>query len=226
MIFAAGLGTRLRPLTSHCPKCLLTVADKPLIVHHLQHLAMAGVKELVINIAWLGQQIVDRLGNGDEWGLRIRYSREPDPANPLETGGGLRHALTLLDSEVILAVNADIWTDYPFANLIDYPLPADFLAHLVLVNNPPGHKGDFILRSENRSRLQLPKEGAGALTFSGISLLRPALVADWPELRFSLREPLQKAIADSRVSGEHYDGMWHDAGSLSSLRALRERWGN
>ncbi|WP_207063633.1 N-acetylmuramate alpha-1-phosphate uridylyltransferase MurU [Motiliproteus sp. SC1-56] len=213
MILAAGLGTRMRPLTDHCPKPLLEAGGKPLIEHHLERLAAAGFDELVINTAYRGAQLEAALGDGARWGVRIRYSREGEP---LETGGGIRQALPLLDGgddAPFLVVNGDIWCDYDFAALHGR---TPELAHLVLVDNPSHHSdGDFALHQE-----RVVVEGESRLTFSGISLLRPSLFQGLAEGAFPLAPLLRQAMAQRAVSGEHYRGAWTDVGTPERLAAL------
>ncbi|MEW9901609.1 N-acetylmuramate alpha-1-phosphate uridylyltransferase MurU [Pseudomonas putida] len=209
MILAAGKGERMRPLTLHTPKPLVPVAGQPLIEYHLQALAKAGVTELVINHAWLGQQIEDHLGDGARFGLSIRYSPEGEP---LETGGGIFKALPLLGDAPFLLVNGDIWTDYDFARL---RAPLKGLAHLVLVDNPGHHgRGDFRLDGQ---RVVDGDEAAGTLTFSGISVLDPALFEGCEPGAFKLAPLLRHAMAEGRVSGEHFQGHWVDVGTLERL---------
>lgn len=211
MILAAGRGERMRPLTDHTPKPLLPVAGRPLIVHQMTALRAAGIAELVINTGHLGAQLTSMLGDGGTWGLRIAYS--PEPPDALETGGGIFQALPLLGSEPFLVVNGDVWTDYPFARLPTAPVG---LAHLVLVDNPSHHPaGDFILRNG-----QVEETGATRLTFSGISVLRPELFTGRAPGRFPLGPLLRRAIADGRVTGEHYRGGWRDIGTPQRLAEL------
>jgi MurNAc alpha-1-phosphate uridylyltransferase len=166
MLLAAGRGERMRPLTDQIPKPLLTVAGKPLIVWHIERLARAGVRHLVINHAHLGRQIEQRLGDGSRWGLRIRYSAEGE-GRALETGGGIFRALPMLGDGPFLVVNADIWTDVDVARL---ELADADLASLMMVDNPPQHAGgDFRL---DHGRLYA--EGEPRLTFSGVGVYRPA----------------------------------------------------
>lgn len=226
LIFAAGLGERMRPLTNHTPKPLLTAGGKPLIVWHLEKLAAIGVREVVINTSWLADRFPATLGDGERWGLRLHYSFEGP--TPLETGGGMWHALSsLTDGDVPwLAVNGDIWTDYDFARL-----PRDFSgdAHLVLVANPPQHPhGDFVLDAQGQAR----GEGEPRLTFSGIGLYRAAVFANWREIignapgadetppRFKLAPLLRAAMASARVSGEYHAGRWTDVGTPERLARL------
>ena len=209
MILAAGKGERMRPLTLTTPKPLVPAAGKPLIEYHLEALARAGITEVVINHAWLGQQIEDHLGDGSRYGLSIRYSPEGEP---LETGGGIFKALPLLGEAPFLLVNGDIWTDYDFARLLA-PMPG--LAHLVLVDNPGHHgRGDFHLTD---GHVRDGDEAPGTLTFSGISVLDPALFAGCQPGAFKLAPLLRQAMAEGRVSGEHYRGQWVDVGTLERL---------
>lgn len=211
MILAAGRGQRMRPLTDIIPKPLLTVAGKPLIVHQLEKLHQAGFYELVINLGYLGEQISSFLGDGRDFGVTLVYSQEPESA--LETGGGIFQALPLLGNAPFVVVNSDIWSDYPFAQLPADPLG---LAHLVMVENPPQHaQGDFVL-----SDGWIRNEGERKLTFSGISVLRPELFAGCIPGRFPLGPLLCKAIAQTKVSGEHYPGVWQDIGTPERLAGL------
>lgn len=209
MILAAGKGERMRPLTLHTPKPLLPVAGRPLIEYHLRALAAAGFTEVVINHAWLGQQIEDHLGDGSRFGLSIRYSSEGEP---LETGGGIFKALPLLGDAPFLLVNGDIWTDYTFARL---RTPLQGLAHLVLVDNPGHHgRGDFRLVG---GQVVDGDDAPGTLTFSGISVLDPALFAGCAPGAFKLAPLLRQAMTDGKVSGEHYPGQWVDVGTCERL---------
>ncbi len=215
MILAAGRGERMRPLTDHTPKPLLAVGGVPLIVHHIRALAAAGIRELVINHAHLGAQIVDYLGSGERYGVAIAYLAE---APALETGGGIRNALPLLGEGPFLVLNGDVWCDLPLASLITQPLTG--LAHLVLVDNPEHHpKGDFVLDAEGR----VHNDGPHRHTFSGIGLYRAALWADTRPGPFPLG-PLLRAQADlGQVSGEHYGGQWRDIGTPERLAELDRR---
>ena len=211
MILAAGRGERMRPLTDHTPKALLKAGGRALIEYRIESLAAAGFRELVINHAHLGAQIEAHLGNGGRYGVRITWSREPDAA--LETGGGIFQALAWLDGENFLVVNADIWTDYPFARLA---APIAGLAHLVLVDNPPQHpQGDFVLRD---SRVQA--EGTPRLTFSGIGVYHRDLFRGCRPGRFPLAPLLRHAMESGQVSGEHYTGAWRDIGTPERLAEL------
>jgi len=209
MILAAGKGERMRPLTLHTPKPLVPVAGQPLIEYHLRALAAAGFTEVVINHAWLGQQIEDHLGDGSRFGLSIQYSAEGEP---LETGGGIFKALPLLGNEPFALINGDVWTDYDLARL---RAPLNGLAHLVLVNNPGHHgRGDFRLNGE---QVVDGDDAPGTLTFSGLSVLHPALFEGCQAGAFKLAPLLRQAMATGQVSGEHHRGHWVDVGTLERL---------
>lgn len=213
MILAAGRGERLRPLTDTTPKPLLPVRGKPLIEWHVIALRDAGFTELVVNVSWLKEQLIAFLGDGRRWGVRITISEEPPGA--LETGGGIRHALPLL-GERFVVVNGDVVTDFPFAGLRDQPA-VDDLAHLVLAPNPPQHpRGDFVLHAG-----RVADTGTEKHTFSGIGVYRASLLAAHAPGVFPLAPLLQAAMADNRVSGEYYQGVWNDAGTPAQLEALQ-----
>ena len=209
MILAAGKGERLRPLTLHTPKPLVRVGGVPLIEYHLRALAAAGFTEIVINHAWLGQQIEDYLGDGSRFGVSISYSPEGEP---LETGGGIFKALALLGDGPFAVVNGDIWTDYDFAALRQ---PLAGLAHLVLVGNPAHHtSGDFSL---DAGRVQDGVPGADTLTYSGIAVLDPELFKGCTAGAFKLAPLLRKAMAAGQVTGEQLQGHWVDVGTHERL---------
>lgn len=211
MILAAGLGTRMRPLTDRCPKPLLPVGGKPLIAHHLERLANAGIRDVVINVSYRAEQIVETLGDGSEYGLSIAWSRE---TQPLETGGGIRQALPLLGDASFLLINGDVWCD---DDLHALPALGDDLAHLWLVDNPGHHPhGDFHLDAAAR----VHETGTPRLTFAGLSLLDPALVADQQPGKFALAPLLRQAMAEGRVAGHHYRGHWVDVGTPERLDQL------
>jgi N-acetyl-alpha-D-muramate 1-phosphate uridylyltransferase len=212
MILAAGLGSRMRPLTDNTPKPLLPLAGKPLIEYHIEAMVRVGICDIVINHAYLGEQIETHLGDGSRLGARIVYSAEGEPLN---TGGGIYNALPLLGQEAFLLMNGDVWTDYPLMQLIDKPVE---LAHLVMVANPEHNDGgDFCLAADGR----LNSEGHGrGLTFSGISLLSPALFADCHAGDFPLRDPLLAAMTRGAVSGEYFPGGWVDVGTPERLYSL------
>lgn len=214
MILAAGLGTRMRPLTDHTPKPLLEAGGKPLIVWHIERLRAAGFADLVINHAWLGDKLEAALGDGSALGVSIQWSRE---GTPLETAGGIRRALPLLGDAPFLVVNGDIWLDLDFAHLRASPTG---LAHLVLVDNPAHHPdGDFQLGSDGKVR----DNGAPALTFSGVGVYRPGLFADLDEGEAKLAPLLRQAMADGQVTGEHFTGQWWDIGTPERLAELDQR---
>jgi MurNAc alpha-1-phosphate uridylyltransferase len=213
MILAAGRGERMRPLTDHTPKPLLPVAGKPLIVWHIEALAKAGITDIIINHAWLGEQIPVALGDGSHWGVHIRYSAEGELG--LETGGGIVNALPLLGDEPFLLVNGDVFTQFDFSPLIVRGLCADELAYLVLVDNPDHHpQGDFTL-TETGQIIDQP-----SLTFSGISLLSPRLFDGCTVGKFSLAPLLRQAMIEHRVRGEKHTGLWVDVGTPERLTAL------
>jgi len=217
MILAAGRGERLRPLTDHTPKSLIDVGGEPLITRHIRALSTAGANPIVINVSYHGEQIRNTLGDGEAFGTQLHYSQEPEP--PLETGGGIFRALSLLGPEPFWVVNADIYTDYPFAP----PKLADNdLAHLVLVDNPEHHRqGDFHLNG-NRAALN-----AGArLTFSGIGIYRPQLFEACVPEAFPLAPLLREAMGNGRVSAERYSGCWIDVGTPERLKLAREHAAN
>lgn len=216
MILAAGRGERMRPLTDRVPKPLLPVGGKPLIGWHLERLASAGFRDIVINHAHLGDQLEAALGDGSRYGVRIAYSVEGEA---LETAGGIAKALPLLGNAPFLVVNGDIYTDYDFGRLA-HPAMDGALAHLVLVDNPPQHaNGDFFLANG-----QLVAEGAARLTFSGVGVYHPQLFAGIVAgSKAKLAPLLHAAILEGRVSGEHYRGDWVDVGTPERLHALDQR---
>jgi MurNAc alpha-1-phosphate uridylyltransferase len=223
LIFAAGLGERMRPLSEHTPKPLLPAGDKPLIEWHLEKLAAAAVRYVVINTSHLAEQFPARLGDGSRWGLRIRYAYEG--ATPLETGGGMLNALPLLGPEPFIAINGDIWCDVDLASL---PTEPEGLAHLLLVDNPAHHpQGDFSLHGN-----QVVDDGDARLTFSGIGVYRPELLAQWHQVidnvaqaegqppRFKLAPLLRDAMRREQISGSHHRGHWTDVGTPERLVSL------
>ena len=211
MVLAAGRGGRMRPLTDHTPKPLLEVGGQRLIEYHIRNLVSAGVRQLVVNHAHLGQQIEECLGKGERYGACIRYSPEPESA--LETGGGIYQALPLLGADPFVVVNGDVWCDYPFSRL---PLNPNGLAHLVLVENPKHNsEGDFALQQGRVSTDQGEK-----LTFSGISVLKPELFEGCRSGRFPLAPLLRAAMEKGEVTGELYQGKWVDVGTPQRLNEL------
>lgn len=203
----------MRPLTDNTPKPLLPVGGRPLIEHHLLRLAASGYRDIVINLAWLGEQIRATLGDGSHFGVRIHYSEEPEGA--LETAGGIRNALPLLGDAPFLVVNGDIWCDHP---LTPYD-PGKALAHLVLVENPQQHpEGDFALQDGC-----VRDADADRLTFSGIGHYRPELFEKLPAGPQPLAPLLRRAMAEGRVTGERHTGQWLDIGTPERLQALQKR---
>ncbi len=210
MILAAGRGVRMGSLTDRTPKPLLPVADKPLIEYQIERLAAAGIKDLVINHAYLGSMIEDALQDGSRWGVSIRYSAE---TQALETGGGIFNALPLLGEEPFVVLNGDIWCDLDITAL---ELDEGRLAHLVLVNNPPHHpQGDFVLNNR-----QVMEGNADCLTFSGIGLYHPQLFSGCREGAFPLAPLLRSAMHNNQVSGEVHHGVWIDIGTPERLADL------
>lgn len=210
MILAAGLGTRMRPLTDHTPKPMLLVAGMPLIEHHVRRLVAAGITDLVINHAYLGEQIEIHLGDGARFGCHIQYSRE---GQPLDTGGGIFRALPLLGDAPFIALNSDTWSDYPLQKLLNLNPTR---AHLVLTNNPSQHPlGDFYLQDDGLVHF----EGVGKkLTWTGLRVLNPALFAGCSDGVFSIVSLLKKAMTDGLVTGEYYGGQWLDVGTPERLQ--------
>lgn len=224
LIFAAGLGERMRPLTDRTPKPLLAVRGKPLVVWHLEKLAAIGVHYVVMNTSHLADQFPEALGDGSRWGLRIRYAYE-GPV-PLETGGGMLNALTLLGPEPFIAINGDIWTD---ADLSQLPAEPRGVAHLMLVDNPSHHpKGDFALDQQG----VIHNDGDARLTFSGIGVYRRELLDNWRDVigdnadanakppRFKIAPVLRAAINQGAITGTHYRGAWTDVGTPERLASL------
>ena len=224
MILAAGRGERMRPLTDHTPKPLLSAGGKPLIVWHLERLAACGFKEIVINHAHLGEQIESALGNGQAFGLAIVYS--PEPPGALETAGGIAQALPLLGADPFLVVNGDIWCDWDFKRAQQIALkPAH--AHLLLVDNPAHHaSGDFCLAGESVEYAQesLNSAATAALTYAGIGVFSPAFFAAVNKGSvLKLRPLLDAAIAQKRLSGEYHAGAWSDIGTPERLMELDQQ---
>lgn len=213
MILAAGRGERMRPLTDTTPKPLLEAGGKSLIEYHLIALAQSGFKQVVINHAYLGEQIENALGDGTRYGVNILYSSEPEGG--LETGGGIHHALPLLGDAPFLVVNGDIWTDYLLSS--SFLLRPDTLAHLILVDNPPHHpEGDFALSEDSK----LSDAAGQCYTFSGIGIYHPDLFKQQKSGRFALAPLLRKAMQADQVTGEHYRGQWLDIGTPQRLHEL------
>ena len=215
MILAAGRGERMRPLTDKTPKPLLHIGKHRLIEYHLFNLARAGFTDIVINVAWLGQQIIETLGNGKHYGVNIEYSNEGNTA--LETGGGIFKALPLLGDKPFLVVNGDIWTDYPLKKLFNHHL--DGLAHLVLVNNPPQHpQGDFYFRDN-----KLVESGEEKFTFSGIGIYHKDFFQGKTGGVFPLAPMIRQHTKLGLVSAELYFGEWDDIGTAERLQARKAK---
>ena len=201
----------MRPLTDRIPKPLLEVAGKSLIAYHLSALAEVGVKQVVINHAWLGKQIEEAVGDGSEFGLQVQYSAEPEGG--LETAGGIVQALPLLGSDPFWVINGDVWCDYPLQQL---PCRPNGLAHLVMVDNPLHHpKGDFAL-IDGLLRL----EGEAKLTYSGIAVFDPEFFSGCSPERSALAPLLRQRIESQLVGGEYYSGAWYDVGTPQRLEEL------
>lgn len=232
LLFAAGRGERMRPLTEVTPKPLLRVGGGMLIEHHLRRLAAAGITDVVVNTAHLAEQFPPALGDGARCGVHIRYSQEGKAA--LETGGGMLHALPLLGGAPFLAVNADTFTDFDFASLPQEPRG---VAELVLVDNPPQHpQGDFGIDVAGKLLPHADAPGATqALTFAGIGVYRPGILRDWQAIigdapgahanppRFSLTPLLRAAIARGEITWRHHRGTWADIGTPERLATLDAR---
>lgn len=221
MILAAGRGERMRPLTDHCPKPLLDVAGEPLIAWHLKRLRAAGISDVVINHAWFGEQIESRLGQGDAYGLKIAYSAENVA---LETAGGIAHALPLLGDDPFLVVNGDIFTDYPFANLLAR-LPeikaSGVLAHLVMVPKA-GYPTGRDLALDAAGKVIFCDDQATPRTFAGIALYHPDFFAGVAPDQPSALLPLFLAgMAKGQLSGELFTGQWLDVGTIERLEQAR-----
>lgn len=222
MILAAGRGERMRPLTDKTPKPLLEVGGKPLIFWHIEKLAKAGFKEVIVNNAYLGEQIEQRLGDGSRFGIKIFHSSEKNGA--LETAGGIANALHLLGDNPFLLVNGDVWTDWEFANAYSYQNIEDG-CHLVFVDNPTQHpNGDFELFG---NLVKLPKNGKKTFTYSGLGIYSIKMFND-----VTIGEPaklkplLESSILNNLVTAEHHRGLWVDVGTPERLKELDLMLGN
>ncbi|MBF7689490.1 MULTISPECIES: N-acetylmuramate alpha-1-phosphate uridylyltransferase MurU [Acinetobacter] len=216
MILAAGLGNRMRPLTLHTPKPLLSVGGKPLIVWHIENLARAGITEIIINTAWLAEKLHEALGDGSQFGVKISWSDEYDG---LETAGGIIRALPLLGEEPFLLVNGDVWTNFDFRNMLSINLDVH-LAHLVLVDNPTQHPlGDFIFKDGFAYTFEQGQEGQ-ALTYSGIAILSPNLFKDLPDGKRPLAPLLKQAMLENKVGAQKLNAAWVDVGTPERLSTL------
>lgn len=216
MILAAGLGSRMRPLTLYKPKPLLEVGGKPLIVWHIEKLKEIGVTEIVINSAWLADVLIGALGDGSQFGVKILWTREDEG---LETAGGIINALPLLGTEPFILVNGDVWTTFDFEALLNVQLGQD-LAHLVFTANPPQHQnGDFTL-SKGRAYTFDQAHSGEALTYSGIAVIDPAMFDGLEAGKRPLAPLLKQAMLDGRISAEKMQAAWVDVGTPERLTAL------
>ena len=211
MILAAGRGERMRPLTDTTPKPLLPVGGRPLIDHHIERLATAGIRDLVINLAWHGEQIRDHVGDGSRYGVSVAFSDEG--AEALETGGGIRQALPLLGPDPFWLVNGDVYCEYPFGPI---ELEPHTSGHLVMVPNP-GHnpKGDFALEGD-----RIRNRGKSMLTYSGLAVFAPALIGQCAPGKFPLAPLLKTAANNDALTGELFTGRWRDVGTPERLGEL------
>jgi N-acetyl-alpha-D-muramate 1-phosphate uridylyltransferase len=217
MILSAGRGERLRPLTDDTPKPLLKAGKYRLIEYLIQSLVKAGFHDIVINTAHLAEQFPQTLGNGQQFSANISYSPEPEAS--LETAGGIINALPLLGDEPFLIVNGDIWTDFPFEQLNSFSLSTDSLAHLILVTNPEHNlKGDFSLSSG-----KINQSDKIRYTYSGIGIYHPKLFSNFEVQRLALKPILLKAIEQQQLSGQLYQGIWSDIGTIERLHQLNDQ---
>jgi len=214
MILAAGRGERMRPLTDSLPKPLLEVQGKPLILWHIERLAKNGFKDIVINIAHLGDKIPDYLGDGSQWQVNLHYSDE-QKSGALESAGGIKKALPLLGDKPFLVVNGDVFCDYEFDN--NFNLHGK-KAHLILVPNPPHNlKGDFGVKGDT-----LLNDAKEMFTFSGIGYYEPSFFKDTQLQKSALAPLLRKAIEKNEISGEVFNNMWHDIGTPQRLKEIND----
>lgn len=219
MILAAGMGNRMRPLTLHTPKPLLEVGGKPLIVWHIQKLQAIGVREIVINTAWLGDKLLAALGDGSQFGVKILWSHEGEG---LETAGGIINALPLLGDEPFILVNGDVWTTMDFAPLMQLELGQD-LAHLVLVTNPAQHpQGDFTLSAGKCCLFEQQQQGEN-LTYSGVAVYSPAMFQGLAAGKRAMLPLFQQAMRQGLVSAEKLQGVWVDVGTPERLADLDQQ---
>ncbi len=212
MILAAGRGERLQPLTDEIPKPLIEVGGRTLLERHLDNVRSAGIKTVVINLGWLGDMIVERVGSGTQYGLEVVYSQEGDDI--LETGGGIHKALPMLGSQPFLVVNADIYTDMPVPEI---SLEDSCLGHLVMVPTPDYREcGDF-----NIDGGLIRNDANATYTFSGVAIYRPEFFAGCEAGRFSIAPMLREAADRGQLSASLYEGLWADAGTPDRLEALK-----
>lgn len=208
MILAAGRGERLRPLTDTVPKSLVEVQGKSLLERHLENVRRSGIEDVVINLGWFGEQIVDRVGAGSMYGLNVSYSNEHDDI--LETGGGIHKALPLLGDKPFLVVNADVYTDMPIP---DVSLSRRDMGHLVMVPSPPYRDGGDFDVEDGRIR----NGESQKLTFSGVAVYRPEFFTGCEAGRFSIVPMLREAADEDLLQGSIYAGMWADVGTPERL---------
>lgn len=223
MILAAGLGQRMRPLTDNLPKPLLEVGGKPLLQHHFERIRAAGISQVIINLAYLGEKIREFAGDGNRFGLEIIYSQEPEP---LETAGAILKAMPLLGDKPFLLINGDVWCDLDLKNISQLTLSPSQSGHLILVPNPDFHpSGDFALDNNGLLLSDPEKKYPHRYTFAGISLLRPQLVDNYPlkRTKFPLVEVLRDAIDKSQLTGAIHTGQWSDVGTPERLQELNQR---
>ena len=222
MILAAGKGTRLRPLTLETPKPLVEVGGQPLIVWHIKALQAAGITDITINASWLADKLMQTLGDGGQYGVTLHWSVEDD--EPLETAGGIFNALQtgkLQDAPFIL-VNSDVWTTYDFAQLQDYTLGPDQLAHLLLIDNPEHNNGGDFAISNGLASAQ-PIADADKHTFAGISVLSPRLVDGLVSGQPAPLAPLLKqAMLKFQITAEVIKDNWIDVGTPERLTQVNE----
>lgn len=217
VILAAGKGERMRPLTLAKPKPLLEVCGTTLIEHHIINLKKAGITKIIINVSWLAQQIMQKLGNGSQYGVDIRYSSEG--SEPLETGGGLFNALPLIGNKPFLVVNADIKTDFNFSSI--KPLShSKTLAHLILVDNPDhNNTGDFSINNDSILSYQ---NSDIKYTYTGIGIYHPKLFDGCSYGIYSVVPLLKKAMTQNNITGQHFKGQWNDIGNIDRLIAINK----
>ncbi len=212
MVLAAGRGERLRPLTDEVPKSLVEVRGESLLERHLANIHAAGVRTVVVNLGWLGDRIVERIGSGKRYGLNVLYSQEGD--NILETGGGIHKALPMLGDAPFLVINADIFTDMPVPEI---KLADQHIGHLVMVPSPDYRDGgdfdieDGLIRNGETQRL----------TFSGVAMYRPSFFDGCKPGRFPLAPMLREAAENGQLSGSLYEGVWADIGTPERLKAIQ-----
>lgn len=217
MILAAGRGERMRPLTDLIPKPLVPYKGGSLIDPLLRSLQAAGIQEVVINVCYLAEKMMNYLGTGDRYGIRIHYSHEQEPGG-LETGGGVLQALPMLGSQPFLLVSADIVTDFPFKSLIQKSI--NHLAHLVFVDNPSFHpRGDFHLNPDGL----VEEQGTNMLTYSSIGILHPDLFKDCSPGKFPLIHLFRKAIQTQQMTGEYFQGNWANIGTVEQLNEINNQ---